>query len=79
MSKDPEIILENKKIRTLRLLVDSASLLISRGDLSREESWEMVEKVKQWAVILFPGKEETFDLIYLPRFRRIIEERFPLH
>jgi len=79
MSKDPEIILENKKIRTLRILVDSASLLISRGDLSREESWEMVEKVKQWAVILFPGKEDTFDLIYLPRFRRIIEERFPLH
>ena len=39
----------------------------------------MVEKVKQWAVILFPGKEETFDLIYRPRFRRIIEERYPLH
>jgi len=79
MLKDPEVILENKKIRTLRILVDTACLLLSRGDLNREQSWDMVEQVKQWAVILFPGKEETFDLIYLPRFRRVIEERFPLH
>jgi len=79
MSDDPEVILENKKVRTLRLLVDSAGLWLSRGDLTREECWEMVERVKQWAVLLFPGKEDTFDLIYLPRFRRIIEERYPLH
>jgi hypothetical protein len=79
MDRDSEIKDENKKIRTLRMLVDSTSLMLSRGTMSREECWEMVEKVKQWAVVLFPGKEETFDLIYLPRFRRIIEERYPLH
>jgi hypothetical protein len=79
MDRESEIKEENKKIRTLRMLVDSASLMLSRGTMSREECWEMVEKVKQWAVVLFPGKEETFDLIYLPRFRRIIEERYPLH
>ncbi|MEW6188237.1 MAG: hypothetical protein AB1585_21165 [Thermodesulfobacteriota bacterium] len=79
MKEDPEVILENKKIKTLRILVDTAGLILSRGDLSKEESWELVEKIKQWAVLLFPGKEETFDLIYFPRFRRIIEERFPLH
>ena len=77
--QDTEVKLENKKIKTLRLLVDTACLQLSQGNLTREESWEMVEKVKQWPVILFPGKEETFDLIYLPRFRRIIEERYPLH
>jgi hypothetical protein len=79
VSEDSEVNLENKKIRALRLLVDSTSLLLSRGSLNREESWEMVEKIKQWTMILFPGKEETFDLIYLPRFRRIIEARYPLH
>ncbi|MBI4764518.1 MAG: hypothetical protein HY787_07930 [Deltaproteobacteria bacterium] len=79
MSDDPEVILENKKIRTLRLLVDSAGLWLSRENLTREECWELVERVKQWAVLLFPGREDTFDLIYLPRFRRIIEERYPLH
>jgi hypothetical protein len=79
MKEAPEVILENKKIKTLRLLVDSAALWLSRDNLTREQSWELVEKVKQWAVLLFPGKEDTFDLIYFPRFRRIIEERFPLH
>jgi hypothetical protein len=74
-----EIKIENKKIKTLRLLVDTTCLQLSQGTLTREESWDLVEKVKQWAVILFPGKEETFDLIYRPRFRRIIEERYPLH
>jgi hypothetical protein len=79
MNQDPEIIAENKKIKTLRLLVDTACLLLSQGNLNREESWALVEKIKQWAVILFPGKEETFELIYHSRFRRIIEERYPLH
>jgi hypothetical protein len=77
--EEDEIKFENKKMKTLRLLVDTACLQLSRGNFSREESWEMVEKVKQWTVLLFPGKEETFDLIYRPRFRRIIEERYPLH
>ncbi len=78
MKDSPEILLENKKIKTLRLLVDTAALRIRRGNLSREECWEVVAQVKQWALLLFPGKEETFDLIYFPRFRRIIEERYPL-
>jgi hypothetical protein len=77
--RDREILEENRKIKTLRLLVDTTCLFLSRGTLNREESWEMVERVKAWAVILFPGKEETFDLIYRPRFRRIIEKRYPLH
>jgi len=25
---------------------------------------------------MFPGKEETFDLIYLPRFSRLLQELF---
>jgi len=77
--QEEEIKLENKKMKTLRLLVDTACLRLSRENLTREESWELVERVKQWTVLLFPGKEETFDLIYRPRFRRIIEERYPLH
>ena len=28
------------------------------------------------AVSMFPGKEGTFDLIYLPRFSRLLQERF---
>jgi hypothetical protein len=32
--------------------------------------------VKRAACGLFPGKEETFELIYRPRFNRVIQERF---
>ena len=32
--------------------------------------------LKGAAVAMFPGKEETFDLIYLPRFSRLLAERF---
>ncbi len=31
---------------------------------------------RQAALNLFPGKEDVYELIYAPRFRRIIKERF---
>jgi hypothetical protein len=76
---DPEVLEENKKIRRLRLMTDLACALLARGDLNREDSWKLVEGVKQWALELFPGKEEAFEIIYRPRFRRIIEKHYPLH
>lgn len=70
---------ENKNIRRLRFMVDLTCILLSQTRLTREESWELVEGVKQYALRMFPGKEEAFEIIYRPRFRRIIEERYPLH
>lgn len=67
---------ENRRIRFLRYLVDFSILSIQRDDLSLEEALRLVEEVKQAACNLFPGKEETFELIYRPRFQRAIEERF---
>jgi hypothetical protein len=76
---ESEVIEENKRIRRLRLMTDLACALLARGDLNREDSWKLVEGVKQWALELFPGKEEAFEIIYRPRFRRIIEKHHPLH
>jgi hypothetical protein len=67
---------ENRKIRYLRFLVDFSVLSIQQGDLSVEEAFNLVEDVKRAACNLFPGKEETFELIYRPRFNRVIQERF---
>jgi hypothetical protein len=67
---------ENRKIRYLRFLVDFSVLSIQQDDLSPEEAQELVENVKRAACGLFPGKEETFELIYRPRFNRTIQERF---
>jgi hypothetical protein len=67
---------ENRKIRFLRFLVDFSILSIQQNDLSLEEALKIVEDAKCAACNLFPGKEETFELIYRPRFQRVIEERF---
>ena len=67
---------ENRRVRYLRFLVDLSLVSIQQEELSREKAERVVEDVKQAACNLFPGKEETFELIYRPRFQRVIQERF---
>jgi hypothetical protein len=74
--EEKEIREENRKIRFLRYLVDFSLQSIQQDALSLEEALKVVEDVKRAACNLFPGKEETFELIYRPRFQRIINERF---
>jgi hypothetical protein len=74
--EDSQIKEENRKIRYLRFLVDFSILSIQQDDLLFEEASELVEDVKRAACGLFPGKEEVFELIYRPRFNRVLQERF---
>ena len=76
--KENEIKEENRKLRFLRFLVDFSILSIQQGDLSFDEALHVIEEVKRTACRLFPGKEETFEIIYRPRFYRVVEERFGL-
>ncbi len=71
---DREIKEEGKKVRYLRFAVDLTLSLISRGELSEGDALELFHNVRRQALRLFPGKEETFDIIYGPRFRRVITE-----
>jgi len=73
---EKEIQEENRRLRFLRMLVDLSLVTIQEGDLSLEQAWKVVEEVRQAACNLFPGKEETFSIIYQPRFKRAIHERF---
>jgi len=76
--EEREVREENRKIRFLRYLVDFSILSIQQDDLSFEGALKVVEEVKRAACSLFPGKKETFELIYRPRFQRVIQERFGL-
>jgi hypothetical protein len=68
---------ENKMIRRLRFLVELTFATIAQDDdMTLDLAWEHVLALKRAAVTMFPGKEETFDLIYLPRFSRLLAERF---
>lgn len=67
---------EDRKIRFLRYLVDFSILSIEQEDLTLDIALKIVEDVKQAVLNLFPDKESVFELIYRPRFNRVIEERF---
>ncbi len=67
---------ENRKMRFLRFLVDFSVRSIQEEDLSFEEALKVVEDVKRTACRLFPGKEEVFELVYRPRFNRIIRNKY---
>jgi hypothetical protein len=69
--------LEDKMIRRLRFLVNLTFATIAQDDsLTLEQSWEHVLALKGAAVAMFPGKEDTFDLLYMPRFSRLLAERY---
>lgn len=70
---------ENKKIRYLRFLVDFSLNYIAQSDISPEAALDLVEKVKKQALILFPGKQDAFEIIYRPKFQRIIHQKFRFH
>lgn len=74
-----EIEEENRRIKTLRLLVDFSLAYLAQTNLPLEEAQAVVKAVKKQALRLFPEKEETFDLIYLPRFRRLLRDKYHLH
>ena len=69
---------EERQIYRLRRAMDVTAALLRGIDLTFEEAQDVVSHAKQTALQLFPDKEETFDLIYGSRFRRILVEKYRL-
>ena len=79
MAPDKEALLaEERKLRRLRRAMDLTAALLWRVDLTLDEARDVVNHAKRTALELFPDKEETFDLIYGSRFRRILVEKYHL-
>jgi len=76
--KEQELQEEENRLRRLRRLVDFSLALIAQSDLALEEAQNLHRMVRNTASRLFPGKEAAFDLIYTPRFRRLIAEKYAL-
>ncbi len=69
---------ENRRMKRLRFLVDLTTAVLMQADLSVSEAVELVEDTRKAVLQLFPGKDDVYELIYAPRFRRIIAERFTI-
>ena len=72
------LLAEDRKLRRLGRAMDLAAALLWQVDLTLEKAREVVNHAKQTALQLCPDKEATFDLIYGPRFRRILSEKYRL-
>lgn len=73
-----EIDEESRQIRRLRILVHLTLNTIAGGDLSAEEAAGMVAATRRVALEMFPGKESAFDLIYRPKFQRLMHAVYGL-
>ena len=72
---DPAAVAEEQaRADRLRRTVDVACAVLRQGRLSRAEAEALVADTRRRALALFPEKEDVFDLVLAPRFRRIIEE-----
>jgi hypothetical protein len=75
---DPAAVAEEQaRADRLRRTVDVACAILRQGQLSRAEAEALVADTRRRALALFPGKEDVFDLVLAPRFRRIVEEFCP--
>ena len=78
MATEAEILEENRKVRRLQMVVDLVTNVLRQSDVSVEEASELVAATRQFALRLFPDKGLTYDLIYKPRFQRLLAEKYKM-
>jgi len=78
MADQEALLAEEKKLRRLGRAMDVAVALLWEVNLTLTEAQDVVNHAKCTALQLFPDKEETFDLIYGARFRRLLVEKYRL-
>lgn len=67
---------EERRMRRLRLIIDLTHAVLMQSNFSLQDCLELTDSTKRAALSLFPDKESVYDLVYAPRFRRILEDRF---
>jgi hypothetical protein len=68
---------EQKLIRRLQLMMNLVMQTIAQdSSLSIDEAAQMIADSRKAALAMFPGKELAYDIIWKPRFQRLMRERF---
>ncbi len=74
-----EIDAERKKVRRLQFMMSMVMNVIGQQDsMPVEEASELIASARKAALTLFPGKELAYELLYRPRFQRLIQEKYGL-
>lgn len=69
------IVDEQIRMTRLRRVADVTAYWLAHAPFSREEALSIIEHARGEVLKLCPGKGDVFDLVLLPRFRRILDER----
>ena len=68
---------EQKLIRRLQMMMNMVMQVIAQdGSLTVDDASQMIADSRRAALAMFPGKELAYDLIWRPRFQRLMRERF---
>ena len=71
-----EILEENRKVRRLQIVVDLVLNVVAQSDIPVEEASELVAQTRRFALNLFPDKAQVYDIIYQPKFKRLMAEKY---
>ena len=70
---------EARLLRRMQMMMSMVMQTIAQdGSLTIDEASQMVADAKTAALAMFPGKELAYELIWRPRFKRLMVERFRL-
>jgi hypothetical protein len=68
---------EQKLIRRLQMMMNLVMQTVAQdSSLSIDEASQMIADSRKAALAMFPGKELAYDIIWRPRFQRLMRERF---
>jgi mannose/cellobiose epimerase-like protein (N-acyl-D-glucosamine 2-epimerase family) len=68
---------EQRLLRRLQMMMNLVMQTIAQdSSLSIDEASQMIADSRKAALAMFPGKELAYDLIWRPRFQRLMRERF---
>ena len=68
---------EQRLIRRLQMMMNLVMQTLAQDTtLSIDEASQMIADARTAALAMFPGKELAYDLIWRPRFQRLMRERF---
>jgi hypothetical protein len=71
---------EGKLIRRLQLMMNLVLQTIAQdGSLTIDEASQMIADARKAALAMFPDKELAYEIIWRPRFQRLMRERFRIN
>ena len=69
--------MRQRRIRRMQLMMNLVMQTIAQdSSLSIDEASQMIADARTAALSMFPGKDLAYDLIWRPRFQRLMRERF---